>query len=262
MVNFRPDDYGMRTAGTERMVQAGEVNTNQAANHIMPETENLSNADAAVIKNPKADVDPQDVEKSKQEQENKSITMREDVKLETYKNDLKSAIAYGDEIAQVDALDEIAKIEKERLTWDRNNDSNQNLCGILMRSLRGADVSEEIEDLSPKERRIYNEVKGTLKKVSAHNRGNIPEKLVMFYIKKSNGDYASYTPKEAQRLVEDRMFTESVEDAPIVAMELKEMLPSKARAQAANQAHRADSARQEAIDLTGGFDPKTGRWNR
>ena len=33
MVNFRPDDYGMRTAETtriERTAQAGEVNTNQA----------------------------------------------------------------------------------------------------------------------------------------------------------------------------------------------------------------------------------------
>lgn len=257
MVEFRVDLSVPEGKGVSTSPNTNETTKGQASK-VMPENKNLKPYDEVQINTPNADIDPDEVEKAKLEQRNKALELREDSELETFKDSLRNSINENDMTGQVDALEQIAKIETKRLDFDRCNESTQNLCGMIARALTGADVTEELEDLLPKETNIFQEVTKELSKVSEQNRGKIPLKLIIFAIKRAQGDYSSYTPKEAKKLVENKMYRESVANAPIIAMELKDFLPSKERAAAANHTQHADSARQNTIDLTG-FDPKTGK---
>lgn len=258
MVTIQPDNYELRTNEVKTSPSEGVKKT--AKTIVDGGAKNLKDGDVTEIKQSQVEVDEEAVAESQRKQMNKALEARENAELEFYKDDLRAAIASGKSTDEADAMKKIANIEAKRLHPLRLDKDTENLLNVIQLGCAGEDVSELFESLTPNEKRIYRVTMKTLSKISEENKAEIPDSFYIFCIKKFRGDYKAYTPQEARERVERRMQMESLAETPNIALELKEFLPSKAKAAAANQAYRADTLRLETMELTDGFDPKTGSW--
>lgn len=264
MVTIQPDNYELRTNEVKTSPSEGVKKT--AKTIVDGGAKNLKDGDVTEIKQSQVEVDEEAVAESQRKQMNKALEARENAELEFYKDDLRAAIASGKSTDAADAMKKIAEIESKRLHSLRLDTNTENLLNLIFMASNGEDVSEGLESLTPNEKRIYRETMKTLSKISEENKAEIPDSFYIFCIKKSRGDYNAYTPQEARDLVERRMQVESLKDAPNILRILTPIIrePSEALVKSVNKAkaNRADSLRQATMELTDGYDAKTGTWRK